>query len=111
MVAFAVGGLIGRMVLPGEGAAGVVVAPVLVALGGYAVAWVGLRGVAGAAGGLEGGVEGGRALLGALYAGELPGPALALPWHYLSAGVVGGATGLGLAQVLERAKGRAVTSR
>ena len=102
VVAFAVGGLIGRMVLPVEGAAGVVVAPVLVALGGYAVAWIGQRGAGAGTG------EGGRALLAALYGGELPGPALALPWHYLSAGVLGGATGLGLAQVLERAKGRAV---
>ena len=104
-VAFTVGALVSRMVLPADAAVGVLLSPVWVAVGGYALAWIGLREAGGG-----GGAEGGHAMLAALYAGDLPGVAMVLPLQYLSAGVLGAATGLGLGQVLERAKGQAVAA-
>ena len=105
-VAFTVGALVARMVLPRDRGAWVLLSPVGVAMGGYALAWIGLGG----AGGAAAGDEGERAMLAALYVGELPGVAMVLPLQYLSAGVLGCATGLGLGQVLERAKGQAIAA-
>ena len=84
--AFAAGGLGAHLALPQSNPAIHLCAPAAVAVTGYG--WILTR---------FGGKE---ALLAAHFADGLPGPALALPIHYASAGVAGCALGVGWAEGL-----------
>lgn len=110
VLGFALAALVGHAVSPNERPGVVLAAPLGVGAVGYA--WAGWKVAAaagsgtGSAGELHGGAfpGAGEALLRLLYEGALPGPALALPMHYATAGVVGCVIGIGIGQVLEHAK-------
>jgi len=84
--AFVVGGVIAHGAFPRANPVGVLFAPAVVA--SIAYTWVLTR------------YPGETDLLAAWFEGRLPGSALALPIHYASAGVAGGALGIGWAERL-----------
>ena len=84
IIAFLIGSLIGQTAFPQTNPVGVLSSPFLVAVVFYV--YVIIR------------FDDGDQLLGAWYTQSLPGLALALPVHYASAGLMGCALGLGLAQ-------------
>jgi len=92
ILGFAMAALIGHAVAPNHRPLATLIAPAVV--GGIGYAWAGFS--------LSSAEPG--AVLAALYARALPGLALGLPLHYLTAGVLGCAIGIGMGQVLERAK-------
>lgn len=93
VLAFAIASLIGHAVAPNQRPWATLVAPAIVGITGYV--WAARQ--------LDGS-EGPDAILAALYTDALPGLALGLPLHYLTAGVLGCAIGIGIGQVIEKAK-------
>ncbi|MBB6430678.1 hypothetical protein [Algisphaera agarilytica] len=93
VLAFSLAALIGHAVSPNHRPFASLIAPAVVGIVGYAWAWQSLRGTAE-----------NDALLGALYGNELPGLAMGLPLHYLTAGVLGCTIGIGIGQLVEKAK-------
>lgn len=93
VLAFAIASLVGHAVAPNQRPWATLVAPAAVGVAGYV--WAARQ---------LGGSEDPNALLAALYADTLPGLALGLPLHYLTAGVLGCAIGIGVGQVVEQAK-------
>lgn len=89
VVSFLVGGVVAQMAFPKAGAAGILISPALVALVGYVWVWLSY--------------DSSEQVLAAWYAGKLPGLALGLPIHYLSAAVAGSALGAGWGQAIARA--------
>lgn len=85
-LAFAIGGLVAHLCVPNNNPVPILVSPILVAVAGYA--WV-IKDHNTA-----------NAFREAWNSGELPGMALALPIHYASAAVAGGALGIGWGQAL-----------
>ena len=92
LIAFMIGGMVGQMSFPHNNPAGILFSPALVAMVAYGAvllryqgsdevlqAWFNLN-------------------LGLRNADRIPGPALALPIHYVSAGLAGCALGVGWAQ-------------
>ena len=92
--AFAVGGLVVGLFFPSINPVGVLFSPALVALAVYVYMMTGF--------------ESDRSVLEAWYSQRLPGLVLALPIHYVSAGVAGCVAGVGLAQGIDAAKVRAI---
>ncbi|MEM9417795.1 MAG: hypothetical protein AAGA25_01910 [Planctomycetota bacterium] len=93
VLAFSLAALIGHGVAPNHRPWASLIAPAVVGVVGYAWAWLRMQN--------SGETD---ALLGALYRNELPGLALGLPLHYLTAGVLGCTIGIGIGQVIEKAK-------
>lgn len=93
VLAFAIAALLGHAVAPNQRPWATLVAPATVGGAGYV--WAARQ---------LGGSGGPDALLTALYTDTLPGLALGLPLHYLTAGVLGCAIGIGVGQVIEQAK-------
>lgn len=91
---FLIGGVMGQLVVPQDKPLATLLSPTLVGLGGYGYGW--WR------------VGGGEALLSASYRGELPGVCAGLPAYVAAAGLLGGTIGIGIGQVLERARVRAM---
>jgi hypothetical protein len=90
---FTAGALVGHAVMPSPRVWPSLLAPAAAGLAAYGgVAW------------RYQGVGGGDALLQAIYVEGLPGLALALPVHYVTAGVAGVCLGLGIGQVIDQAK-------
>jgi hypothetical protein len=86
MLAFALAGMIGKLVVPQMSPTAALLSPVVVALGGYVWVWFTLS-------------PGTQAQLeGAWYDGTISGVARALPIHYASAAVTGLCLGLGMGQ-------------
>ncbi|MEM9883611.1 MAG: hypothetical protein AAF800_11910, partial [Planctomycetota bacterium] len=92
--------LVGHAVSPSRRLGAFWLSPMLTAVGGYAWGW---WATAGPDGGTSPG-DGGDPLLAALYGGTLPGLAGALPVHYATAGLLGVAFGVGVGQLIEKAK-------
>lgn len=86
LTAFTVGGLMATLKFPNVNPAGILVSPGIVAVLGYGYVLLNYAD--------------GRDVLAAWHAGTLPGPALALPIHYIGAGVTGCTLGIGWAQAL-----------
>ena len=93
VLAFTLAALIGHAVVPNDRAWATLVAPAFVGIVGYL--WTARQ---------LGTTDTPDALLSALYTDALPGLALGLPLHYLTAGVLGSAIGIGIGQVVEEAK-------
>ncbi|MEM9914449.1 MAG: hypothetical protein AAF911_05775 [Planctomycetota bacterium] len=93
VLAFTLASLIGHAVMPNDRPWATLVAPALVGIVGYV--WTARQ---------LGTTDTPDALLSALYTDALPGLALGLPLHYLTAGVLGCAIGIGIGQVIEKAK-------
>lgn len=93
ILAFSLAALVGHAVAPNHRPLASLIAPAVVGVVGYGWAWQRLRGSGE-----------GDGLLSALYRNELPGLAMGLPLHYLTAGVLGCAIGIGIGQVVEKAK-------
>lgn len=86
LLAFTVAGMLGRMLVNRPNVIGILLAPGVTGLIAYAWAWR---------------VSGdGSTVMARYFAGEWPPLALALPIHYLSAGLLGAALGAGLGQGL-----------
>jgi len=86
LLSFTVAGMLGRMLINRPNVAGIVLAPGVTAVVAYLWAWR---------------VSGdGTTVMARYFAGDWPATALALPMHYLSAGVAGAALGAGLGQGL-----------
>lgn len=88
LLAFTIGGMLGKMIMPHEIPLPVLLSPLAAAVLGYGYAAVSF----------------GDAVTPAWFAGNLTGLALALPIFVASAGVAGSAMGIGLAQSLDRAR-------
>ncbi len=95
ILAFVLAAVVTQMIVPTAGSWAVLLSPAVVAVVAYA--WVLLR-FDSEASYLQAWIRVGRT------ASAVPGPALALPIHYASAGVVGCTIGLGWAQSLIRAR-------
>lgn len=95
VLGFGVAALVGHAVSPNQRPWATLLAPGMVGLVGYA--WAGWR---------VSSAGGGDFLLGSLYAGDFPGVGLGvvLPVHWVMAGVAGAVVGVGVGQVLEKAK-------
>ena len=93
ILSFALAGLVGQTVFPNDRPWAMLMAPGGVAAAGYGWAAWHFTGTGG---------EG--AMLEALYTHRLPGLAAGLPVHHVTAGVLGVITGVGLGQVLDRAR-------
>lgn len=93
VLAFAIASLLGHAVAPNHRPWATLMAPAIVGSVGYVWAARQLSDTSDA-----------DALLAALYTDALPGLALGLPLHYLTAGVLGCAIGIGIGQVVEKAK-------
>ncbi len=94
VIAFGIGGVAAGLIFPKVNPAGVLFGPALAAIVVYA--YVVLR------------FHSEETLLRAWFTGEIYGAALALPIHYVSAGLAGCAMGVGLAQGIEAAKNEVV---
>ena len=95
VLSFGIAGLLAQVLVPNERPWAMLMAPGLMGAAGYG--WAAWRYT---------GTGGGDAMLEALYTATLPGLAAGLPVHYATAGVLGCLTGIGLGQVLEKARGR-----
>ncbi len=87
--AFTVGAVVAGVVFPGVNPVGILFAPAVVALVSYAYMLS---------------YSSAKQVLAAWYDQSLSGLALALPIHYVSAGIAGCCVGVGLAQVIEAGK-------
>ena len=93
ILSFALAGLVGQTLFPNDRPWAMLMAPGLVAALGYGwAAWH------------YAGTGGGGVMLEALYSRRLPGLAAGLPVHHVTAGVLGVVTGVGIGQVLDRAR-------
>ena len=99
VLGFAIASLVGFAVAPTKRPGLILLAPGLVALGGYTWATQRYFGLTGG-----GDAAAADAFLGAFYRGDLPGVMVVLPIHAATAGVLGCAIGVGIGQVLEKAK-------
>jgi len=87
LVSFGIGGLVAGVIFPRVNPIGILFSPAMVAIAAYTYMWTGF--------------DNSEAVLRAWYGQQLPGIALALPIHYISAGVGGAAAGVGMSQVIE----------
>jgi hypothetical protein len=94
VVAFGIGGFAAQMIFPQTNPVPVLFAPAVVAAGAYAYVLQRLNGH--------------EQVLQAVFRGEFPGLALALPVHYMSAGLMGCTIGMGVAQSVEASGIRSV---
>lgn len=90
VLAFAIGALMAQLIMPNASPLGILLAPTVVAIAGYAYVL------------FNGNISGTDDVLRAWYRSDLPGLALSLPIQYLSGGIVGATIGLGLAQSLDQ---------
>jgi len=93
-LSFAMGGLVAGLIFPSVNPVGVLFSPAVVAVIAYAYMW--LR------------FDSHEAVLRAWFEHQLPGVGLAMPIHFVSAGVAGCSVGMGLAQVIEASKVKVV---
>ena len=91
LMAFTIGGMLGKMIIPHQHPLPVLLSPLAAALLAYVYSAVSF----------------GEAAMPAWFAGQLTGLGLALPIYVASAGVAGSAMGVGLAQSLDRARAEA----
>lgn len=98
VLGFALASLVGFAIAPTQRPGLVLLSPGLVVVGGYV--WAARRFFAST----DGGAGAADVFLGTFYRGELPGAMVVLPVHAVTAGVLGCAIGIGLGQVLEKAK-------
>ena len=96
MLGFGVGGLAAGLVFPKVNPAALLFSPAIVAVGVYAYILMSYGS--------------GDDLLRALYNQQFPGVGLALPIHYVSAGIAGCTMGVGIAQGIEAAKTEVVVA-
>jgi len=92
LLAFTVAGVVARLIIPTGNVVFLILSPLIagfIAYGQMALTHGGITGTD---------------LIALFQKGELPGPALALPIHWASAGLVGVTTGIGIAQALLRVK-------
>ena len=92
ILAFAIAAMISQMIISQPNPTVVLLSPLIAGLFAYASIW------------LISGYSNTETVLAAWYRNQLPGLALALPVHYISAGLMGTSIGMGLAQSYERAK-------
>jgi len=96
MAAFGIGGMVAHLIFPQTNPVGILLSPCLIAVGTYTYMLFGYGGT--------------DEILAAWYAQRLPGLALGLPIHYISAGVAGCTAGIGISQGLEVARDRALSA-
>lgn len=92
LLAFTLSSLVARLALPTGNVVFLVLSPLLAGFAAYGHAAV----VHASASGTD--------LIGLMHRGSLMGPAMTLPIHWASAGMVGVATGIGLAQAIDRVR-------
>ncbi|MEM9416426.1 MAG: hypothetical protein AAGA29_13260 [Planctomycetota bacterium] len=92
LLAFTIGALTARIALPTGNVVFLVLSPLLTGFVAYAHAAV-----------IHSGASG-TDIIGLLHRGALIGPAMTLPIHWASAGMVGVATGIGIAQAIDRVR-------